>query len=70
MDLKTKLKEYLEFEGEISFKLVGNEQVSFGIIKDIQDDYMKVFTGGNPQQETNVYIPFDKIISITIKEDR
>ncbi|MBY9006547.1 MAG: hypothetical protein KGD63_07290 [Candidatus Lokiarchaeota archaeon] len=70
MDYKTKLKEYIDFQGEISFKLVGNEQVSFGIIKDVQDDYIKVFIGGNPQQETNVYIPINYIISITVKEDR
>ncbi|MBN1214991.1 MAG: hypothetical protein JXA99_06050 [Candidatus Lokiarchaeota archaeon] len=70
MDLKTKLVQFKDFEGEISFKLVDNKEISWGIIKEIQEDYIKVFIGGNPDQQVNTYIPLDKIVSITVKEDR
>ncbi len=70
MDLKTKLVQFKDFEGEISFKLVDNKEISWGIIKEIQEDYVKVFIGGTPDQETNTYIPLDKIVSLTVKEDK
>ena len=69
MDFKSKLRQLINF-GDISFKLEGSHEKIMGIIKDVQDDYLELFIGGNPSQKISHFIPLNKIMAIEVTEPR
>ena len=72
MDFKTKLKEYIEAGNnlELGFQIPDSKDFVHGILKDVQDDFIEIFIGGNPQQIIKAYIPIKKIISIKVTQPR